>query len=140
MTRYRMTQDQQFQNNILVGNVMISCAKFHAVRKLLSQDIGSPACGPLLSSRVSTSLCSQRCRQEQFITVLGASWCSHSTWEQHTVVFLIGKNLFKTSCSNRSPYFNRSVLDPGQVPEIKGVTRLANLLRYNNNRLLILLV
>ena len=59
------------------------------------------------------------CRQEQFITVLGASWCSHSTWEQHTVVYPKGKNFFKTSCSNGWPYFNCSVLDPGLVPEIQ---------------------
>ena len=50
----------------------------------------------------------------------------HSTWEQHTVVYPKGKNLFKTSCSNGWPYFNRSVLDPGQVPEIKRVTRSSN--------------
>ena len=38
------------------------------------------------------------------------------------MVYPIGKNLFKTVCSNRS-HSNHSVLDPGQVPEIKGVTR-----------------
>ena len=44
--------------------------------------------------------------------------CSHSTRERHTVVYPKGKYLFKTSCTNRWPYFNCSVLDPGQVAEI----------------------
>ena len=77
------------------------------------------------------------CRQEQFIMVLGGNWCSRSTWVQHTVVYPIGKNLIKTLCSNRSPCCNHSVLDPGQVPEIKGVTRSAVV---NSHRLLILLM
>ena len=74
------------------------------------------------------------CRQEQFITVLGASWCSHSTWEQHTVpvVYPKGKNLFKTSCSNRWPYFNCSVLDPNQVLKVKGVTRSSTSVYYSS--------
>ena len=39
------------------------------------------------------------------------------------MVYPIGENLFKPSCSNRYSHSNHSVLDPGQVPEIKGVTR-----------------
>ena len=31
----------------------------------------------------------------------GANWCSRSTQEQHTVLYLSGKILFKTSCTNR---------------------------------------
>ena len=41
------------------------------------------------------------------------------------MVYPIGKNFFKTSCSYRRSHCNHSVLDPGQVPEIKGVTRSA---------------
>ena len=76
--------------------------------------------------------------------VLGANWCSHSTWEQHTVVYLICKNLLETSYSNIYIFIddcNHSVLDPGQAPEIKGVTRSALgtdsavLLQYNPSSL-----
>jgi hypothetical protein len=41
------------------------------------------------------------------------------------VVYPIGKNPLKTLCSNGWSHCNHSVLDPGQVPEIKGVTRSA---------------
>ena len=66
------------------------------------------------------------CQQEQYITVLSASWFLRSTSERHTVVYPIGKNLlvFKTSFSHRWSQC-RSILDPGQVPEIKGVTKSA---------------
>ena len=41
------------------------------------------------------------CQLKQYIAVLGANWSSRSMWEQLTVVYPIGKNLFKTSCSNK---------------------------------------
>ena len=63
------------------------------------------------------------CRLEQYITVLGASWCSHSTWEQHTVVYPIGKNLLKTRAS--VPINNHTVIIvysiPVKCPKSKGL-------------------
>jgi hypothetical protein len=78
------------------------------------------------------------CRQA--IKVAGANWCSRSMWEQHTVVYHIGKNVIKTSYLNRWSHCDHSVLDPGQVPQIKGVTRSAviiSLLRYSHQLLIL---
>ena len=144
---YNMSQswlDRQFQNNILILLIFIGNKHDQHSKQVLTPTIKrllhsySP---PLLTILVVQGLPppfpspSLTCRQEQSITVLGANWCLRSMWEQHTAVYPIGKNLFKTSCSKIWPYCNHSVLDPGQVPEIKGVTRSA--LRYNHQLLIL---
>ena len=53
-------------------------------------DCSGCSCRPGFPSPLFPSL---TCRQDQFIAVLGANWCSHSMWEQHTVVYPIGTNL-----------------------------------------------
>ena len=60
--------------------------RFHAVHQTVTVLIVLIVQGfPLL-------LCSLTCRREKIITVFGASWCSHSTWELHIVVYPIGRN------------------------------------------------
>ena len=51
--------------------------------------------GPPYCPATPAPFASLTCRQERFIAVLGANWSSRSTWEQHTVVYPIGKKPFQ---------------------------------------------
>ena len=89
----------------------------------LNQASVTASCWLFYRPRFPHPFSSLTCQLDQSIAVLDVNWCLPSTWERHTVVFLIGISFPSIIRLSIWPYYNLSVLDPGQVPEIKAVTR-----------------